>query len=147
LLVDRGYQEVVNFAFVEEGWEADFSANTDPIRLANPIASQMGVMRSSLIGGLVANLITNLKRKQNRVRLFETGRSFHRDTAASRLRVLANPGSLLAWLSVVPCPKAGVVDLEKLIILTCKGDLEALLAPAQLIFEKLPSSIAPWAFC
>jgi phenylalanyl-tRNA synthetase beta chain len=72
LLVDRGYQEVVNFAFVEEGWEADFSANTDPIRLANPIASQMAVMRSSLIGGLVANLITNLKRKQNRVRLFET---------------------------------------------------------------------------
>jgi phenylalanyl-tRNA synthetase beta chain len=83
LLVDRGYQEVVNFAFVEEGWEADFSANTDPIRLANPIASQMAVMRSTLFGGLVANLLTNLKRKQNRVRLFETGRSFHRDTAAS----------------------------------------------------------------
>ena len=29
--------------------------------LANPIASQMSVMRSSLIGGLVANLATNLK--------------------------------------------------------------------------------------
>ncbi|MBK9445780.1 MAG: hypothetical protein IPO00_06655, partial [Betaproteobacteria bacterium] len=35
-----------------------------PIRSANPIASQMCVMRSNLFGGLVANLgIGNLKRK------------------------------------------------------------------------------------
>ena len=79
LLVDRGYQEVVNFAFVEEAWELDFAANKNLIRLANPIASQMAVMRLTLIGGLVSNLLTNLKRKQSRVRLFETGRIFQRD--------------------------------------------------------------------
>jgi phenylalanyl-tRNA synthetase beta chain len=41
MLADRGYQEVVNYAFVEAAWEADFAANATPIRLANPIASQM----------------------------------------------------------------------------------------------------------
>ena len=66
ILADGGYQEVVNFAFVEEAWEADFSGNTNPVRLANPIASQMSVMRSTLFGGLVANLANNLKRKQAR---------------------------------------------------------------------------------
>jgi hypothetical protein len=65
MLADRGFQEVVNFAFVEEAWERDFAANENPIRLANPIASQMSVMRSTLIGGLVANVATNLKRKAN----------------------------------------------------------------------------------
>src|SRR3546814_16870010 len=46
------YQEVINFAFVEEAWERDYAGNADPIRLLNPIASQLAVMRSSLIGGL-----------------------------------------------------------------------------------------------
>jgi len=51
LLAARGYQEVVNFAFVEDAWERDFCANEHPIRLANPIASHLSVMRSSLIPG------------------------------------------------------------------------------------------------
>lgn len=74
------YQEVVNFAFVEEAWEREYAGNADPIRLLNPIASQLAVMRSSLIGGLVANIVHNVNRKQSRVRVFELGRVFQRDT-------------------------------------------------------------------
>jgi phenylalanyl-tRNA synthetase beta chain len=73
------YQEVINYSFVEEEWEKDFAANTTPIRLLNPIASQLAVMRSSLIGGLVANVRHNLNRKLDRVRVFEVGRAFLRD--------------------------------------------------------------------
>ncbi|MGZ5203218.1 MAG: phenylalanine--tRNA ligase subunit beta, partial [Telluria sp.] len=78
-LADLGYQEVVNMSFVEEAWERDFGANTDPIRLQNPIASQMSVMRSTLIGSLVANLRYNINRKQNRVRLFEVAGVYKRE--------------------------------------------------------------------
>ena len=49
----RGYREVVSYAFVDEQWEQDFAANTNPIRLQNPLAAQYAVMRSTLIGGLV----------------------------------------------------------------------------------------------
>lgn len=73
------YQEVINFAFVEEAWERDYAGNTDPIRLLNPIASQLAVMRSSLIGGLLANIVHNANRKQSRARVFELGRVFMRD--------------------------------------------------------------------
>ncbi|MBV6272144.1 phenylalanine--tRNA ligase subunit beta [Alcaligenaceae bacterium CGII-47] len=73
------YQEVINFSFVEEDWERLYAGNTDPIRLLNPIASQLAVMRSSLIGGLLANIAHNAKHKQSRVRVFELGRVFSRD--------------------------------------------------------------------
>lgn len=136
LLADRGYQEVVNFAFVEEAWEADFAANADPIRLANPIASQMAVMRSTLFGGLISNLVTNLKRKQSRVRLFEVGRTFHRDLLTMPANGFLQPWRLagLAYGGALPDGWGG--DGRKVDFFDTKGDIEAWLAPAQLRFEK-----------
>jgi len=81
-LADLGYQEVVNMSFVEAQWEQDFAANAEPIRLQNPIASQMSVMRSNLIGSLVANVRYNVNRKAGRVRVFEVGAVFHRNPQA-----------------------------------------------------------------
>jgi phenylalanyl-tRNA synthetase beta chain len=75
-LVLRDYQETVNYSFVEAAWEQELCGNADPIALQNPIASQLSVMRSSLLGGLLASLRTNLARKQPRVRLFEIGGCF-----------------------------------------------------------------------
>ena len=137
MLVDRGYQEVVNFAFVEEAWETDFDANTNLIRLANPIASQMAVMRSTLIGGLVANLVTNLKRKQSRVRLFEAGRIFRRDGQGAPVAGFHQPWKVsgLAYGGALPEGWGG--GTRKVDFYDVKGDLEALLAPARLLFEKL----------
>lgn len=78
LLTARDYQEVINYSFVDAAWERDIAGNDSPLPLKNPIASQMGVMRSTLFGGLIDNLCFNLNRKQERVRLFETGCCFYR---------------------------------------------------------------------
>ena len=102
------YQEVINFSFVEEAWERDYCGNADPIRLLNPIASQLAVMRSGLIGGLLANIAHNAKHRQSRVRLFEVGRVFARDAsvASGDLSVagVAQPTHLAvaAWGPAVP---------------------------------------------
>ncbi len=82
LAAAQDYQEVVNYSFVEADWERDYAGNDNPVRLVNPIASHLSVMRSSLIGGLVANIRHNANRKQSRVRLFELGRVFLRDASA-----------------------------------------------------------------
>jgi phenylalanyl-tRNA synthetase beta chain len=74
-----GYQETINFSFVEERWEHELAANLNPIKLLNPIASQMSVMRSSLLGSLLQVLKFNQARKAPRVRVFEIGRVFLRD--------------------------------------------------------------------
>lgn len=81
LAAAQDYQEVVNYSFVEADWERDYVGNDNPVRLLNPIASHLSVMRSSLIAGLVANIHYNANRKQSRVRVFELGRVFLRDAA------------------------------------------------------------------
>jgi phenylalanyl-tRNA synthetase beta chain len=76
------YQETINYSFVEARWEAELAGNADPIRVLNPIAAPLSVMRSSLIGSLVQVLRHNLARRASRVRVFELGRVFLRDTGA-----------------------------------------------------------------
>jgi phenylalanyl-tRNA synthetase beta chain len=77
------YQETINFSFVEPAWEADFAGQDNPVRLLNPIASQASVMRSTLIGSLVANVRYNHARKLPRIRVFEVGRVYLRDAAVA----------------------------------------------------------------
>ena len=76
VLVANGYQEVVNYSFVDESWETELLGNAKPIKLKNPIASNMSVMRSGLWGGLLDTLVYNLNRQQDRVRIFEMGASY-----------------------------------------------------------------------
>jgi phenylalanyl-tRNA synthetase beta chain len=137
ILADAGYQEVVNYAFVEEAWETDFADNATPIRLANPIASQMGVMRTTLFGGLVANLSTNLKRKQSRVRVFETGRCFLRDSAGAPVEGFHQPWRLSGLAYGGAQPEQWGSAARNVDFYDVKGDLEALLAPHVARFEKV----------
>lgn len=74
-----GYQEVVSYSFTPEQWEADFNSNTDPVRLLNPIASHLSVMRSTLIGSLTGVLKHNLGHRVDRLRVFEVARVFEKD--------------------------------------------------------------------
>jgi phenylalanyl-tRNA synthetase beta chain len=77
VLSRAGYQEVVTYSFVDESWERDLMGNEAPIKLKNPIASNLSVMRSGLWGGLLDVLTYNLNRKQERAMLFEMGSSYH----------------------------------------------------------------------
>ncbi len=136
LLAGLGYQETINFSFVEEAWERDLAGNADPVRLLNPIASQMSVMRSSLMGSLLQVLRHNLDRKAERVRVFELGRVFLRDPSVAttdttvrgvhqpmRVAALAyGPAEGLQWGRKAQ----GAADFFDL-----KGDVQSLLAPLQ----------------
>ena len=82
-LASLGYQETINFSFVEARWEHELAGNADPIKVLNPIAAPQGVMRSSLLGSLVGVLRHNLARKAQRVRVFELGRVFKRDASVT----------------------------------------------------------------
>ncbi len=79
VLRDFGYQEVVTYSFVDESWERDLMGNANPIKLKNPISSNLSVMRSGLWAGLLDSLTYNLNRKQERAMLFEIGASYFAD--------------------------------------------------------------------
>jgi phenylalanyl-tRNA synthetase beta chain len=74
-----GYAEALNYSFVDATWETDYAANAAPIKLLNPIASHLSVMRSTLLGSLAANIASNLRHRESRVRMFEVGRVFKAD--------------------------------------------------------------------
>ena len=138
VLAAMDYQETIGFSFVEERWEHELAGNPDPIKVLNPIAAPLAVMRSSLIGSLVQVLRTNLARKAGRVRVFELGRVFSRDpgvpdgdlTVAGvhqpmRVAGLASGAAeRLQWGR-----KEQAVDFYDL-----KGDIEALLDPRRPVF-------------
>ncbi|HQO28267.1 MAG TPA: phenylalanine--tRNA ligase subunit beta [Accumulibacter sp.] len=136
VLADSGYQEVINFAFVEEAWEIDFANNQQLIRLANPIASQLSVLRSTLIGGLIANVTTNLKRRQTRIRLFETGRCFMRDEPGLPVPGFSQPWRLTALAYGPVLPEQWASPTRNSDFFDIKGDLERLLAPKTARFER-----------
>lgn len=77
-LVGVGYQEVVNYSFVDARWEHELLNNQSPIQLQNPIASNLSVMRTSLWGGLIDALVYNLNRKQVRAQFFELGATYEK---------------------------------------------------------------------
>ncbi|CAG0972425.1 phenylalanyl-tRNA synthetase beta chain [Rhodocyclaceae bacterium] len=123
LMAERGFHEVVNFSFVEAAWEKDFAGNDAPIVLANPIASQMGVMRTTLIGGLVGTLAANRKRQNERVRAFEVGRCFLRDPAGTPVAGFRQPLRLGAIGAGNVLPEQWGAPARKTDFFDLKGDL------------------------
>jgi len=133
------YQEVVNYSFVDPAWEVDFAGNADPIRLLNPIASQMAAMRSTLLGGLVANVAYNLNRKLERVRAFEVGRVFLRDPSIrdGELDVagIRQPVRVAAVAYGTVVEEQWGVPARGVDFFDVKSDLEMLIAPRRVRFE------------
>ncbi|BEV15059.1 phenylalanine--tRNA ligase subunit beta [Herbaspirillum sp. DW155] len=140
LLADQDYQEVVNFSFVESTWEADFAGNADPIKLLNPIASQMSVMRSSLIAGLVANARYNVNRKAARIRVFEVGAVFSKNAAIAdgplAVAGFEQPKRVAALAYGPVAEEQWGQSTRNVDYFDVKADLEALFAPRALRFVK-----------
>ncbi|MCC7310307.1 MAG: phenylalanine--tRNA ligase subunit beta [Sulfuritalea sp.] len=135
-VADRDYHEVVTYSFVEAAWEADFAANATPVVLANPIASPMGVMRSTLIGGLVGTLAANRKRQIDRVRVFEVGRCFKREAGAGPVDGFAQPLRLGGLAAGPAQPEQWGAATRRVDFYDVKADVEALFAPRRLEFVK-----------
>jgi phenylalanyl-tRNA synthetase beta chain len=130
-LVDLDWQEIVTFGFVSSATEALLDPAARPVKVLNPIAAQLDVMRTSLLPGLVETLKTNLNRKASRVRIFELGRTFHRVGPGFdqplRLGGLAyGPAAPEQWGE--PARDVDYFDV--------KGDLETLAAPRHLLTQR-----------
>ncbi len=123
-LIARGFSEAITFSFVSPEQQRLIDPEIDPIALQNPISSDLAVMRTSLIPGLLSAAAHNVNRQQTRVRLFETGLRFLPDESLQQTPMLA----LLMCGSRLPegwSAKTEPVDFYDL-----KGEVEALLGAA-----------------
>ncbi len=132
----RDYMEVVNYSFVPSGLQEKLNPSEAPIKVLNPITDQMDVMRTNLWAGLVLNAQYNLNRQASRIRLFEIGRSFHRDDTIKQGQ-LTVAGVHQPWRVAMLClgplletqwgAQVGDSDFFDL-----KGDFEAVLSGSNL---------------
>jgi len=123
-LVARGFNEAITFSFVSPELQQLIDPEIEPVALKNPISSDLAVMRTSLIPGLLGAAANNLNRQQHRVRLFETGLRFM-------------PGQQLAqtpMLALLMCgrrmPEGWSSSAESVDFFDMKGEIEALLRAA-----------------
>ncbi len=127
-LAGRDWQEVITFSFVSSISEGalfpDRGAAAAPIAVLNPIASHLDAMRTTLAGGLIEVLRTNLARKQERIRVFEAGRCFIRagQTTDQPIRL----GGLAYGTAA---PEQWGIPKRYVDLFDVKGDIEALVAP------------------
>ncbi|MBW6391948.1 phenylalanine--tRNA ligase subunit beta [Billgrantia antri] len=122
-MVARGYQEAITYSFVAPELQQALLPEAVSPRLANPISSDLAVMRASLFPGLVRALEYNLNRQQTRVRLFETGLVFR-----GELDELEQTPMVGALACGERFPEGWAGGREKVDFFDLKGDLESLIA-------------------
>lgn len=127
LLNARDYQETISYSFGNHQQEQALAGDITPIRLQNPLASHINVMRTTLFGGLLETLSNNLKKQQDRVRIYEIGRCFYS---------LEEQPEMIAGLCYgLITPEQWGSPARDVDFFDVKGDIEALCLPNQLRFE------------
>ena len=136
--VTLGYQEAISFSFADLKLEKQLNPDVNPLALANPISSDLAVMRSTLLSSLIPCVQYNVNRQQNRVRFFELGLRFDYQNAASIHDLKQIPTfALIATGSRTPETWHG--KAQPMDFFDFKGDIEEILAAARLNVEYVRS--------
>jgi len=121
-LCAAGYQEAINYSFTSHAQLGRFHMDEHVLPLANALSADLEVMRTALLPGLMETVSRNLRRQQERVRLFETGTVFIQADSLTE-----------SWhIAAVACgnavPEQWGRDARKSDFFDLKGDLEAMLS-------------------
>jgi len=128
-LAARDYYEAVNLAFVANDLLQRWGMTEQLVPLANPLSADLAVMRPSLLPGLITALSHNRARQQERVRLFEVGRTFRISAeAASRKDAPTETPSVAIVASGTARAEQWGEASRALDFHDLKGDLDALIA-------------------
>ncbi|SVD15902.1 uncharacterized protein METZ01_LOCUS368756, partial [marine metagenome] len=83
-MVSSGYSEVINYSFISPSMDFMMGKDSKSIHIKNPLSIEMSVMRTSLLPGLLKNLVYNLQRQHENIKLFESGKIFTGDQKLDR---------------------------------------------------------------
>ena len=73
LLFHNGFDEVLNFSFSDPEKEARLQTGQKAIEIRNPVSSKASLLRTTLLGGLLENIVWNKNRGAEGIHLFEIG--------------------------------------------------------------------------
>ncbi|MGL4668649.1 MAG: phenylalanine--tRNA ligase subunit beta, partial [Saezia sp.] len=134
-----GYLETINFSFVPREWEEGLLEHQNPIKVLNPIASDLEVMRSSLLPSLLQVLKKNQAHQVDHVQVFELARVFKRDDTVENtdttVKGIDQPRMLAGLVYGAKNPLHWQEKRYQADFFDLKGDVEALLHPLSAQFE------------
>lgn len=84
LLFSLGFDEVLNFSFSDPEEEASFKTKRKPIEIRNPVSSKASILRTTLITGLLENILWNRNRGAEGIHIFEVGNIYFWEKESSR---------------------------------------------------------------
>jgi len=122
-LVNQGFQEAITYSFIDPKLQKCLDPEQIPVALANPISSDMSVMRTSLWPGLVQSAIYNLHRQQNRLSLFESGLKFIQQHTELKQELM-----IAGLITGLRDPEQWGIDSQAVDFFDLKGQVENLLA-------------------
>jgi phenylalanyl-tRNA synthetase beta chain len=76
LFAKAGYHELISYSFVDEKNEVSINGNHDPLRIDNPIASNLNVMRSHLWASHIEAMQFNVNRGYDHFKFFEIANTY-----------------------------------------------------------------------
>jgi len=138
-LCASGYHEAINYSFVDRRQLQAFHQDAHALTLANPLSAEMDVMRTTLLPGLLTALKYNLRRQQDRVRLFETGLAYLQYDTLQEIPRIAGVVTGPAWREQWSQPVRAVDFFD------IKGDVERLLAIGGHDAAEFAPLTEPWA--
>ncbi len=127
-LVNRGYFEAISYSFVDPKWQKILDPQAPTIALANPLSSEMSVMRTTMWAGLLNALKHNVNRQQNRVRLFETGLCFRPESEKSGIEAITQEPMFAGVICGDIHHEQWAEKTQKVDFFDVKADVEALLS-------------------
>jgi phenylalanyl-tRNA synthetase beta chain len=145
LLIGCGLVEAKTIGFVAPADNEHFPgiSAADPLRVANPLSSELSEMRRSLLPGLLAALRFNLNREASAFHMFELGKGFGmRDGVASEFESVAvvSYGDYAMGTVGRPSIKADFASVKGII----ETILGTLAVARHLSFEPLGDGLGPF---
>ncbi|OWX68933.1 phenylalanine--tRNA ligase subunit beta, partial [Acinetobacter baumannii] len=141
-VVTLGYQEAISFSFADAKLEKQLNPQVSPLMLANPISSDLAVMRSTLLSSLIPCVQYNLNRQQSRVRFFELGLRFDYQNANSIQDLKQIPTLALVAVGSRE-PESWHAKPQPMDFFDFKGEVEEILAAGRVKVEYVRSE-RPW---
>lgn len=80
-LVGGGFNEILNNSLTKVSYYKDLNCYTEEttVKILNPLSTDLGVMRQTLLFGGLESIVRNANRKNSNLRFFEFGNCYHYD--------------------------------------------------------------------
>lgn len=89
LMKNKGFNEVINYSFLDKKILEDLGLKENSISLKNPLNNSLSTLRTSLLPSLTSNLDFNINRGQNFLKIFEIGKTFSKENPVETLSFAA----------------------------------------------------------